>query len=372
MQEIDIAQLLQGEATQNQYIFNFVLMNLIFVVGYFNRDKRIPVYFTWFLILVFLLYAFWDTDYFSFRHSFHTSLEGHRDPLYYYIGLLSFNSYTIFRFYIWGGALLLATKTAQRLHINSNTYAFVFSVFFLLIFSYARVSLGMAMYFYGLSYLLVPNKKNTIASYIWGVIFIVCSYFGHRSMILPILFTPLIFLKFNKYTIAVLLAVGFVIGRFTGEYLSIIATNGMTMGPQELIGATEALEAYAVKDAVVDYNWKYTLTQNLKNLGLIIAYVYLIWKCFVSKSRGILADWCRRLLNVCTGIFVVAISFLLVDGLGAGIIGYRFLYMIGVPMVLIISYLYCNKLCRPRTLYFILLSIFLFSEGFIFGKILSF
>ena len=99
IQEIDIALLLQEEATQNQYIFNFVLMNLIFVVAYFNRNKRIPEYFTWFLILIFLLYAYWDTDYFSFRHSFHTSLEGHRDPLYYYIGLLSFNSYTIFRFY---------------------------------------------------------------------------------------------------------------------------------------------------------------------------------------------------------------------------------------------------------------------------------
>lgn len=347
-------------------------MNVIFVFSYLCKNNRKTFVFSWLLMLLFCLFAYWDTDYFSFRVGFYTSLSDFRDPLYYYLSKISFNSYTIFRFYIWGGALLLLVKTVQRLHINRNMCAFVFSIFFLLIFSYARVSLGMAMYFYGLSFLLVPNKNRTIASYIWGVIFVGCSYFGHRSMLLPILFTPLIFLKFNKYTIAILLAIGFVIGRSAGTMLSNIASGGMAMGPQELTGATEALEAYAMKDAVVVYNWKYTLTQNLKNIGLIIAYVYLIWKCFVSRSREYIVDWCRRLLNVCTGIFVVAISLLLVDGLGAGIIGYRFLYMIGIPMVIIISYLYCNKLCKQRTIYMILLSMFLFSEGFIFGKILSF
>lgn len=347
-------------------------MNVIFLLSYLFRNNRKSETITWVLILVFCLFAYWDTDFFSFREGFYISLKDFRDPLYYFLSKISFNSYTIFRFYIWGGALWLVIRTARRLHINSNAYAFVFAVFFLLIFSYARVSLGMAMYFYGLSYLLAPNKNNTIVSYILGVIFIGCSYFGHRSMILPIIFTPLIFLKFNKYTIAMLLAIGFVIGQAAGDFLSGIATTGMTTGPQGLNGATEALEAYARKDAVVVYNWKYTLTQNLKNIGLIIAYAYLIWKCFISKSRGLLAEWCSRLLNVCTGIFVVAVSFLLVDGLGAGILGYRFLYMIGIPMILIISHLYCNKLCRPRTLYFILLSMFLFSESFIFGKILSF
>jgi len=364
--------LFQQEATQNQYIFNFILMNVIFVFSYPRKNNRKTLVFSWLLMLLFCLFAYWDTDYFSFREGFYTSLRDFRDPLYYYLSCISFNSYTLFRFYIWGGALLLFVKTVKRLHININMCAFVFSIFFLLIFSYARVSLGMAMYFYGLSFLLVPNKNRTIASYIWGIIFISCSYFGHRSMLIPILFTPLILLKLNKYTIAILLVIGFVIGRSAGEFLSSIATNGVAVGVPELSGASDALEAYAGKDAVVVYNWKYTLTQNLKNIGLIISYVYLIWKCFVLKNQKSIPEWCQRLLNVCTGIFVVAISFLLVDGLGAGILGYRLLYMVGIPVVLIISYLYCNELCKRRTIFMILLSMFLFSEGFILGKILSF
>ena len=258
---IDLNLLKQVEATQHQYIFNFVLMNVIFLLGFLFRKNRQTFFFTWLLILIFCLFAYWDTDYFTFRGIFYTSLADFRDPFYYYLGLISFNSYTVFRFYIWGLALLLLFKTSQHLKINRNTLAFVFPIFFLLLFSYARASLGMAMYFYGLSFLLVPKKNKTIISYIWGILFICFSYFGHRSMLLPIALTPLIFFNFNKYVISVLLVIGFIIGRSAETLLSMASLEGLPIESSVFKAASEGFEAYAAKDTVVEYNWKYTLTQ---------------------------------------------------------------------------------------------------------------
>lgn len=367
---MELISLLQSEATQNQYIFNFVLINIIFILSYKFRRRKKTTPIVWLLSLVFCLFAYWDTDYFSFREGFYTSLKDFRDPLYYGLSLISFSSYTIFRLYIWGGAMLLLIHAAKRLKISENMLAFIFPVFFLLIFSYARVSLGMAMYFYGISVILTAKRDRKIASYIWGILFIVCSYFGHRSMVLPIICTPLIIFKFNKYTIAGLFVVGAVMGSYTSMILSNVVTGDISTGEFGAVG--EALDAYASKEAIVEYNWKYTLTQNLKNIALVLSFVYLIWKCYLTKDRDKIPEWCKRMLNVCSGIFIVAISILVVGGLGAGIIGYRFLYMLGIPLAIILTYLYCNKLCSTRTLYFLLLPMFLFSEGFIFGKILSF
>ncbi len=367
---MELINLLQSEATQNQYIFNFVLMNIIFIVTYkFRRSKKTtPI--IWMLSLVFCLFAYWDTDYFTLRQGFYTSLKDYRDPLYYGLSLISFNSYAIFRLYIWGSAILLLILTTKRLKISENMLAFIFAVFFLLIFSYARVSLGMAMYFYGISVILTAKRDRKIASYIWGILFIGCSYFGHRSMVLPIVCTPLIFFKFNKFTISGL----FIIGAIMGSYASMILSNVVTgdISTEEFGAVGEALDAYAGKNAVVEYNWKYTLTQNLKNIALMLSFVYLILKCYLTKDRDKIPEWCKRLLSVCSGIFIVAISILVVGELGAGIIGYRFLYMLGIPLAILLTYLYCNKLCSTRTLYLLLLPMVLFSEGFIFGKILSF
>ena len=346
-------------------------MNIIFIKSFIYRNRlRISIGFC-ILTMVFCLFPYWDPDYFTFGYKFYKAPEDYKEPFYYYLSLISFNSYTVFRFYIWGWALLLLTKTVKRLHLNNNAFPFIFSLFFLLIFSYARASLGMAMYFYGIIILIYPNKKNTFLQRLWGIFYICLSCLCHRSMLLLILLTPLAFIKLNKYTISMLLLIGFTIGSYASYILSSISTGDISVGAE--LGATgETLEHYASKDIIMEYNWKYTLTQNLKNIALVCAYLYTIWKCYFSRSQNSVSIWCKSLLNVCTGIFIIAISILSVGGLGAEIIGYRILYMLGVPMVIVMTYLYSNNLSKPYIIYLILLPMILFSEGFIFGKILSF
>lgn len=368
---MDLELLLQHEATQNQYIFNFVLMNIIFLFSYLFRKNKRVVPLVWVLIAVFLLFAYWGADYFSFRETFYTSLKGFRDPLYYYISLISFNSYTIFRFIIWGSALFLFYKTLKRLKLSLNYSAFIFCVFFLLTFSYARVSLGMAMYFYGVSRLLVVNHKNRIMDLIVGMLFIIGSYWGHRSMLVPILMTPILFVELNKKTVYLFIAIGVVFSGLATVLLSGFASEEIVMDSQ-LSGFGEAATKYASNEAVLEYNWKFMLTNNLRNYSFIILMVYFVWRTVFSKRSIQIDPSIKRLLSLCCCILIVALSFMSIPGAGSSIIGYRYLYMLGIPLCLILSYMTTNGLCKFRTMFLLLLPALLYSEGFILGKILSF
>lgn len=363
--------LYQLEATQGQYIFNFILMNVIFFIAYAYKYKRQSAPITWVLIIVFLLFAYWDTDYFSFRQMFYTSLEGFRDPLYYYLSLISFNSYTVFRLIIWGTALLLFKKTSDRYGISPNIAAYVFSIFFLLTFSYARVSLGMAMYFYGLSFLTKPHPKNKFWGTIWGLLFIGCSYFGHRSLLVLIGLAPIALIKLNRKTILILGIIGVMVSGFATTLLSDLISGSLSVS--DTMGAAgEAAEQYANIEIEMEYNWKFALMRNLRFYSIYIAMAYIAWKVAFSKEANNIGPEIKRLATISCAILIFSVSFLLAPSWGADIIGYRYLYMVGLPICTIIAYFATNGLISKKMVSILLLLAFLYSEGFIFGKILSF
>lgn len=368
---IDLSTLLQEEATLNQYIISFVLMNIIYIVAYYNRNKRYPVQITWILILVFCLYAFWDTDYFSFRYIFHTELEDFRDPLYSYIGEISFDSYTIFRLLIWGTAIYLFRRTVDRLNISYNVAAYIFTVFFLLTFSYARVSLGMAMYFYGISFIIRPNQANKFWSIVWGLIFIGCSYFGHRSMLALIALTPLALVQLNRKIFIMIAITGVALSGLASTLLNDIVSGTLSLS-NELGAAGEAAEKYANIEIELEYNWKFTLMRNLRFYSFYVAMAYITWKIVFSRDSKLISSDIKRLATISLGILIFAVNFIVLPNWGADTIGYRYLYMLGIPVCLILSYFATHNLSKPRTILLILSIVFLYSEGFIFGKILSF
>lgn len=363
--------LYQLEATQGQYIFNFILMNVIFFIAYAYKYRRQSAPITWVLIIVFLLFAYWDTDYFSFRQMFYTSLKGFRDPLYYYLSLISFNSYTIFRLIIWGTALLLFKKTSDRYGISPNIAAYVFSIFFLLTFSYARVSLGMAMYFYGLSFLIKPHPTNRFWGFVWGMLFVGCSYFGHRSLLVLIGLAPVALVKLNRKTLLILSVIGVVASGFATTLLSDLISGSLSVS--DTMGAAgEAAEQYANIEIEMEYNWKFALMRNLRFYSIYIAMAYIAWKVGFSNAANKVVPEIKRLATISCAILIFSVSFLLAPSWGADIIGYRYLYMVGLPICTIIAYLATNRLISKKMVSFLLLLAFLYSEGFIFGKILSF
>lgn len=367
---IDFEFLQQSEATQWQYIFNFVLMNFIFLIAYINLYRRENVKFTWILILVFCMFAYWDTDYFSFKKIYlSTDFIDFRDPLYYYLSLITFNSYAFFRFLIWGGGLLFYIKLLKRYDIPLNIAALVFAVFYLLTFSFGRISLGICLYFFGIS-LILNRRNNNILNFIIGILFVVGSYWGHRAMIIPIILTPLILLKPNRMRLSALIIIGLIVSKYTAPLLSGLLSGDIVIGSS--FAAEESLLSYASNENEVVMNWKFRLTSELRWYSIYILMAYCIWKCFYSKYRDVIQIAIKKITILSLGIFLIAFRLQQFDTIGANEMGERFLFILGIPLTLILAFLRKEKMCSHKTMLLLLLPALIYAEGFIFGKILSF
>ena len=121
----------------------------------------------------------WDINEFS-----------HIEIAYQYISSFVNGSYFPFRFIVWGGEILLIGITAKRYDVSVKLTLYLILLLFPVLYSYARASLAMAVYFFGLSFVLKPIK-NRLLSYILAALFIIICPIFHRSIYVLIAITPI-------------------------------------------------------------------------------------------------------------------------------------------------------------------------------------
>lgn len=176
-------------ATFSEALFNFILWVVLFISiqpivnkpYLFSKARR---YWVCFLLLVFCLYPFFGGDYFHYIELYNDTKAGYSRGLEeVYIWIIRNISflYTFFRLLVWGAALWLTISAYKRIAPLDNLAIAFFSVLYLPWFSYARVSLAMALIFWGVCLISKPNEQRKILSYLIGLAAIVCSVFFHRT-----------------------------------------------------------------------------------------------------------------------------------------------------------------------------------------------
>lgn len=361
---------IQNEATSGEFWFSFIFFNIIVFIEYLcARDKEFRRI-AWILPLVFCIWAFWDTDYYSFKYIFQHPSPSFRDPLYYYLTFISFDSYSIYRLIIWGGALLLYYKTCSRLELNKNIAAYIFTVFFLLTFSFARASLGMALYFYGLSYLLKPDDYNKNVGYIWGTIFILLSYLGHRSLLPIIAITPFIFIPLTKQRIILILCIIPLIAWASKTFMLYFIYDGSALNGQ-FSEFSNAVRSYStIQD--FELNWKFKLITIIRNASHYLICIYLLWTIWFNKrTQYDPPTYIMRLITISLFISCIAAALSLADVGIASVTSKRYLYMTGIPLCLALTYLTQEDICDWRNLNLLLVASFIWGNGYFIGKIIS-
>lgn len=201
-------------------VYNWNIINKRnFCIG--EKDRIITKIF--FLVLLFAVTPFFSGDFYHYIEWVEeANVQWNIDALsrievaYQYISSFVDGSYFPFRIIVWGSEILLICYTARRLNISIKLSLYLIILLFPVLYAYARASLAMAIYFYGLSYLLNPSKFKILSYAIGLVIIFVCPLF-HRSMYFLLAITPLILLpiffsirskwKMIFYTIAVILSV---------------------------------------------------------------------------------------------------------------------------------------------------------------------
>ncbi len=346
-----------------------IILYLIIVVGnwrynvtlYHNSKYQSFLYgrrtkFVFFLFLLFVLTWWIGSDFWAYIvHAKDADMNfdfvpSHRFELgEQFVASIANGNWLGFRIGIWGVSLVLFILSARRMQLNIQHSLFILFVLYYDIFSYGRVTLAMATYFYGLTFLCKPVKKLVLLSVVVGVMLILSCQLFHRSAIVLIPITPIIYiLAFSKrssfsYLITVFVLISIIF--YLGSHL-IYSTN--------ILGdvAQTKLEGYTEREMK-----SYTVFGKINN---VIEYIGLYLPCIVMvhylRKIGTqnVPIYIYRLMCVCLCVFVIATVFYF-SGEAQFTLFYRTLYMTMIPASMILSYLHTSRFISRKQLILIFL-----------------
>ena len=217
------------------------------------------LYFTLFMWFAFDVFSFWGSDWFHLYVRYKEIMAGHPTVEYIYtwiaFHLAPFN-YILFRIIVWGSAQLLLWDAFKRLSVSSHLVLAVFVTVWMIWFSFGRVSLAMALVFWGLTYYYKPGNIPLLHKVI-GILAILLSFYFHKSSIF-LIFVAFLTILTNKITrmgfVLSFIALPALVYMLNKEYIDIILSS--------MTDKIHDLDAYVMK---AQY---YMETEEKENTGI--------------------------------------------------------------------------------------------------------
>lgn len=296
------------------------------------------------LVCFFIITHCLKGDFFHLMEKVHdyVLIEGYYnygEAVYPIIGDFVNNNYFLFRVIVWGGSFVLFLITSKRLDIDPYNAAMMLIMAHSIAFSYARASAAMALYFFGLSFLIKPAKHKLIG-FIIGILLIVASVAFHRSALIMVLMTILLFVPINRWTITVFIVGFFILSGVFKEYFEIIAYSA------------------DIDDTVADKLQRYSertinsgIASRMSSLFdyasfLIPSYISLVIILLNKKGRNI-PIYYKKLNIISLGLVAVSVMFYF-WGSSFVTFFYRILYMSMIPLTLSVCYMWNNRLITKK------------------------
>ena len=341
------------EFSINLYIF--INIFYIIVVAFYWHDnvtefgsphKGQP--FLWFLVLFHLIFAYDGGDTYHYAYNLaYKEMDG-MEPIYNVIASLVNYNYFLFRVIVWGSGLFLFVQTVKRFGLDPNKTVFVLYVMFITIYDYARASLAMSIYFYGVSFLCVPIKSRKLVSYIVGCLIIAISIVFHRSMLFPTLITAFVFLPMNKYSLYSLIIIFTLSSSLLNNFTGFILGN-LIMADQETIEKVENVSNLDFDQAAEGKSFYEHVRQIVLYATFLVPLILLSYKMFSPLQNKKIAHiqkkykltvgvaHFQKLYKLTIGIVLMAFLVLLIR-IGNFIVFIRFFYMAMIPVVILLVY----------------------------------
>ena len=302
-------------------------------------------------IVLFAMTSFVDEDffhYYEFMTEFNNSVIDREDVRVeiFYQYLISFinGNYALFRLAVWGGAALITVWSARIFGANSYNVLFVILAGYIIVFSYARATLAVAVLLLGVTMLCCAcdqNRKSKVLQIILGLAIAVCSIYFHRS-ILPVVAVTLGWwiLPFKRQLskrslllFVVLVAFFALVIKWGFEELAMVANSWH----DDETGTLDKMEHYRTLEGE---------RSNINGyISLIIKYSTFYIPFFLIAFALRQPEVQERVDNHTTmlHLFVVimiafATSFLFI-GSDSEVLFYRYLYMAFIPLAMLISYM---------------------------------
>lgn len=290
----------------------------------------------WFILYFSLFAVFYciNADYFRYRDwiygrdfTFWT-----KEQIYVHIILFcrQFDyAFEVFRFIVWGGAVLITYFTFwmyRKQLLPGLALMFVF-VFFSSMFCYARSSLAMAVYFFGIALYLL-YKQSIIK--LLGIGVAISSYLFHHEMLIGIVALPCVLAPFERKRFSILsIVIAIAVAIVLSQISSIQGIIDTVFNDEEL------------SEKVENLNEKEERAFRLSTFIGYLSYfypLYLVTKRFWKKnvSKPIMGMY-----RITFAIVMASIALMIITGLRS-VYSYRVLFIGMIPMALLIGYCYYN------------------------------
>ena len=236
----------------NLFLF-FIILYILwpYYKRYLTRSSR-PAKWAVLFVLVFCVFAFWDTDYFHYFNWFYYQRDSEFSQSIEKIYILiadTVGDYNLFRLIVWGSSIYLCGQLSKRLQLPLGLFFLILAGCFLTKFSYGRVTLAIAITFFGLCvFISNPNKNRKNLSRIVGLIIILSAFFFHKSALfgIGICIISLLFYSIGKSKLILLIiaypAVIVISGYFIGQLLTYVG------GADSMVNVTSA-QGYLNKES---------------------------------------------------------------------------------------------------------------------------
>lgn len=276
----------------------------------------------------------WDYDFSPYAHN-------HGEPVYGYLIKFLDKNYFLFRLVVWGAALWISYRTFRRFRLDVNVSVFFLMAVFLLKFNYARSSLAMACYFYGLSFVLIRTKWWRTYDFILAALFLFLCYSFHHSCLLLIVFTFVIFIPINKYTVAGAVVLLPLLSGLTSYYLNLFLDD------KELL-SNEYLQTKLTIYSKREYGGANIFGKIYNTIQYGAFYIpLLITTVSIFKNRFRVEKPVFDVYKVMLLVVIFSITFVLVN-VNLMTFYYRILFMTLIPLTIITVYLYQSRILSPK------------------------
>ncbi len=300
---------------------------------------------TAFFLLYFSLFVVFycvGTDYFRYRDWMYLYNFSNWDKERIYLNLIFFcrtiltdYPYELLRLIVWGGALMLVycSGCLIRKHANPGLVVILLFVLYSGVFSYARASLAMSVYFVGLTLFL--NAKGIFDKAL-SIVLIVSSYYFHHEMIVGVALFPCLFVPFEKKNNSYLAVLGLIVLIFV---ISFFFNN------------TEVLDSVfdneEISSKIEDFNEQEHRTFRFSTFIRYLTFFYPFYLVTKAFWRRKVPHTFAGLYRVTYGILLVSVAFMVISGLRS-IYVYRIMYISMIPLALLLSYGYCNRFISKK------------------------
>lgn len=343
-----------------------VFFNILIIVLIYNTLKSVRYYpyavlsskynFASLLCLIFCLFSFWGTDWFHYLELFpglQLGWKGHMEEVYVWIAQNLSPNYIVFRLVIWGSAFFLFLKTIDQLSISKYLTLYFFGTIYIIWFSYARVSLVMAMVFWGFALIHTSTK---LYMKLLALLVIGSSYFFHKTALFAIgtAFIATAILKYPKIALRMMLISFPLIIVIAKAFVASFVVMDIDASEGEMSSYMAKGQNYMDKSsAEVGIG---ALIRSFFETSPYYGIAYLSYKCLSSKQAFFVPNDIKAFMLLQIVIVFIASIFAFDFSVNTSALYGRFLRFAPIPNTIVLAYLYQSQFKRQLTKLVILIA----------------